>query len=147
MEELRAQLNSVDLWMKESDRHMTKVMPVQIAGLMYEAMKKNIRPRARPNLHDNFKEMITALKEISLSNDTIIPKLGNLSFAKHEVSMPEFVPDAEPDEESDASVEKLMKKIKLMKKKTSVKMTSKMVKDLLADDKPNTSAPIKNEAT
>jgi len=61
---------------------MTKFMPLQIAGLIFESLKANFAHEHRPNLTDNFKELMRNLESYTLTSDSVLPKSGPLNFIK-----------------------------------------------------------------
>jgi hypothetical protein len=48
---------------------MTKILPLQIAGMVYDALRKGIKHKYRPNMHQHFKELVTKLHEFAKSGD------------------------------------------------------------------------------
>ena len=61
---------------------MTKFMPLQIACLIFESLKANFAHEHRPNLTDNFKELMRNLESYTLTSDSVLPKSGPLNFIK-----------------------------------------------------------------
>lgn len=74
----------------ESDRHMTRYMPLQMASMIYDVLKKNFSPSLRPKLHAQMKDLIEGLEKFTLKTDEVIPFYGALNFKKLEYSLPDF---------------------------------------------------------
>ena len=73
---------------KDDQHHMTKIMPLQIASMLFDVLKKNFTPRHRPKLNENFKPLISLLGGFADSGDKVIPKFGNINFARLDFTVP-----------------------------------------------------------
>lgn len=47
---IQMQLDKLGKLVGENERHMTKILPIQMTGLMFETLKKGISPRVRGKL-------------------------------------------------------------------------------------------------
>ena len=94
-------------------------MPVQIASMLFEVMKKNTKPRHRAKLHENFKDLLEGLEGFTQSGESVVPKYGPLNFAKHEYTLPDLTLPEVADEHisSDIDINKLKEKIKALERR------------------------------
>ena len=107
-----------------------------MAGMLYEVMKKNLKPKLRPKLHENFRDLMQGLQTFTETGENIIPKYGPLNFAKHDFNVPEFTADLEAHEVSEDELEVLKRKVTSLKKKVKGKEDKKEIKVSNYNDQP-----------
>ncbi len=88
LSDFHKRIDDIESWMKDTDKHITKYVPLQTSTLIYDILLKNFRKRVMPKLKENFNSLFTLFERNIKSADLAPYTIGDYNFKKLDYTIP-----------------------------------------------------------
>ena len=95
--DLRDKIDKQKVWNVSTDMHLTKIVPIHITTMLYDALNNNIQTKLKNKIGNYFINVFKNL-ELNVKSDLSVPLSTEMIFAKGEYVIPQIkeVPEDPP---------------------------------------------------
>ncbi|CDW90573.1 UNKNOWN [Stylonychia lemnae] len=86
--EFNSKLHELNKWSQNTDRHLQKILPLQVSSFVYEVLNTNLKSKLRPKLKENFQTIFAVLETNSKLDAQYT---GDYCFKKGEYQIPQTI--------------------------------------------------------